>query len=70
MQVSEIQADIADLLSDVIDINYELESAESCETKSDLVANLTSALESAQKLVKELKSCVESAKEAVEHVQS
>jgi ElaB/YqjD/DUF883 family membrane-anchored ribosome-binding protein len=69
MQVSEIQADIAELISDVIDINNDLESAESCETKSDLVANLTSALESAQKLVKELKSCVKSAKEAVEHVQ-
>jgi hypothetical protein len=70
MQVSEIQADVAELISDVIDINNDLESAESCETKSDLVANLTSAIESAQKLVKELKSCVESAKEAVEHVQS
>jgi hypothetical protein len=69
MQVSEIQADIAELISDVIDISNDLESAESCETKSDLVSNLTSALESAQKLVVELKSCVESAKEAVENVQ-
>jgi len=43
MLIDEVQADIPDLVSNARRIVTDLESAESCEVKADLCANLHSA---------------------------
>lgn len=66
MQVWEIQANVGDLIADAKKILGDLESAEGCETKEGLVANLVEALATAEELVASLKSYVKTAKKAKE----
>jgi len=66
MQVWEIQENLYDLVADAKKIVGDLESAEGCETKEDLVANLVEALSSAEELASALKSYVKVAKKANE----
>ena len=64
MQVWEIQANVGDLIVDAKKIVDDLQNAECCETKEDLVANLVDALAFAEELVASLKGYAKTAKEA------
>lgn len=64
MQVWEIQTNVGELIADAEKILGDLQNAEGCETKKDLVANLVEALVSAEELVASLKSYVKSARKA------
>lgn len=66
MQAWEIQANVGDLIADAKKIVDDLQNAECCETKEDLVANLVEALATAEELVASLKSYVKTAKKAKE----
>jgi hypothetical protein len=61
MLIEEVQADLGDLLRDVVAIREDMENAECCEVKSDLCENLRSALLKVSDLKVELQKFVRKA---------
>lgn len=64
MAIEDIQANVVDLVSASWRISDDLESAETCESKEDLVSSLESAYEATKQLLSDIKDSLKAAKKA------
>ncbi len=61
--VEDIQSEVTDAIDELEDVMGALRCADSCETKTDLIANLEDALASVTSLQSTLKTLLEEAKD-------